>query len=138
MECVARKFSSICRPSPVFLLPCCAAAGTKVVFRFTNNVPRVIYIPSVAVQLTKAIRSLEKEATLSAALKEEVDKLRSWKDSKADEIEDLMEKVSFSSRMSPCSLRASFHVDRWVSAACRYGEKVPREYQRIPPSHRAP
>ncbi|CAN0002365.1 unnamed protein product [Scytosiphon promiscuus] len=43
--------------------------------------------------LTKAIRSLEKEATLSAALKEEVDRLRSWKESKATEIEDLMEQL---------------------------------------------
>ncbi|CAM9242814.1 unnamed protein product, partial [Hapterophycus canaliculatus] len=43
--------------------------------------------------LTKAIRSLEKEARFSAALKDEVDRLRSWKDSKAAEIEDLMEKL---------------------------------------------
>eukprot|EP00752_Nemacystus_decipiens_P011881 g10535.t1 len=44
-------------------------------------------------QLTKAVRSLEKEAKSCATLQDEVDKLRSWKDSKAAEIEDLMEKL---------------------------------------------
>ncbi|CBN74280.1 conserved unknown protein [Ectocarpus siliculosus] len=43
--------------------------------------------------LTKAIRSLEKEATSTAGLKDEVEKLRSWKDSKAAEMEDLLEKL---------------------------------------------
>ena len=51
-------------------------------------------MPCQSTQLTKAIRSLEKEATSTATLKDEVDKLRSWKDIKTAEIEDLLEKVS--------------------------------------------
>eukprot|EP00903_Cladosiphon_okamuranus_P014632 g13568.t1 len=43
--------------------------------------------------LTKAVRLLEKEVKSSTTLQDEVDKLRSWKDNKAAEIEDLMEKL---------------------------------------------
>lgn len=45
-------------------------------------------------QLTKTVRALEKETARHVALKDETDKLRTWKANKAAEIEDLMEKVS--------------------------------------------
>ena len=44
-------------------------------------------------QLTKAVRALQKDVASNATLNEEVEKLRSWKESKAVEIEELMEKV---------------------------------------------
>ena len=71
-------------------------------------------IPPFLSQLTKAIRSLEKEAKSSATLRDEVDKLRSWKDSKAAEVEDLMEKVS---RRHPvlvvCTRACVFYIGRY-------------------------
>ncbi|CAM9412038.1 unnamed protein product [Ascophyllum nodosum] len=44
-------------------------------------------------ELTKNVRALEKEVASTKTLKEEVDKLRAWKTTKAIEIEDLMEKL---------------------------------------------
>lgn len=64
-------------------------------------------------QLTKAVRSLEKEATLSAALKDEVDRLRSWKDIKAAEMEDLMEKVGYCFVVAHAPFCFARLVPRW-------------------------
>ncbi|CAM9139039.1 unnamed protein product [Sphacelaria rigidula] len=44
-------------------------------------------------ELTKAIRTLEKEAALHATLEEDVGKLQAWKKAKTAEIKDLMEQL---------------------------------------------
>lgn len=54
----------------------------------------VAFCSSFVRQLTKVIRTLEKEAARHAAVKEEADKLRLWKEAKIVELEDLMEKVA--------------------------------------------
>lgn len=51
------------------------------------------HLPYLLHQLTKAIRALQKDVASNAALSEEVEKLRSWKERKALEIEELMEQV---------------------------------------------
>lgn len=46
-------------------------------------------------QLTKTVRTLEKEAALHATLQEDVGKLQAWKKAKTAEMKDLMEQVFF-------------------------------------------
>lgn len=64
--------------------------------------PLPIYLPLH--QLTKAVRTLEKEAASHVTLKEELEKMQAWKRTKVAEIEDLMEQVYASRGLMPVAI----------------------------------